>query len=270
MATIDFIMAHFGGFKHSVEPALSTFLRYFPDCRVVLYTDDKRFGYPDRINEIIEVTPPYPREHRRYGWRSSDLYRAVGLLESRADVAIYSDADMYYYSEQIRVLPILAQKFGFCIPANPRLLQKTDAEIGTDSDKVLDESEGLGFAYNTTPLAFSTASQPAREFLLAYESIMRENPLRNPVVMHRAAMKTGFSPYVLPFHWSLCEQHIGLGNEIVLHLTKRVQDYYLSDAPLWQRKLRHKASLARDWLRQKRRAVKQYLLNRIRHPARKA
>lgn len=257
---IDLILAHFGNFKFSVEPALSTFLRYFPDSGVVLYTDNKDFGYPDSIHEIIEVTPPYPKEHPRYGWRCSDLYRAVGLLASRADVAIYSDADMYYYSDKIRVLPLLAERFGFCLPANPRILQKTDTEIGTDSDRMLDESEGLGFAYNTTPLAFATASERARNFLRAYERIMRAAPVRNPMVMHRAAMQTGFSPYVLPFQWCICDQHIGLGDEIVLHATKKVRDYYLSDAPLWLRKLRYRAGLARDWLCEKRRAGKRMIL----------
>lgn len=260
---IDLILAHFGNFALSVEPALSTFLRWFPDARVVLYTDNKAYGYPEAIHQIIETKPPYAKDHPRYGWRSSDLYRAVGLLESKADVAIYSDGDMYYYSDKIRILPLLAKKFGFCLPANPRILQKADVEIGKDSDHMLDESEGLGFAYNTTPLAFYTASAPARRFLESYVRIMRENPVRNPMVVHRAAMETGYAPYLLPFQWCLCRQHIGIGDEIVLHIDKWVADYYLSNDPLWRRKLRLKLGRLRNWLRLKRRAARKELKSKI-------
>jgi hypothetical protein len=239
---IDLILCHFGDFRFTVEPALSSFRRCFPEARTVLYTDDAARGYPEELDEIREVTPPYPRRHPRYGWRASDLYRGVGLLESKADVAVYSDSDMYFCSEAARALLPLTSRFGFCLPANPRLLVRTDALLGADTDKSLDETQGYGFAYNTAVASFSPASREARAFLEAYTRIMRDNPGRNPLNFYRAAVDSGFSPYVLPFQWCVCEDHIGIGDEIALHVGhRRVHDYYLGKAPRWLKETRRLA-----------------------------
>lgn len=239
---IELILCHFGGFRFTVEPALSSFRRWFPEARVTLYTDDKEAGYPADIDDIREVRPPYPRDHKRYGWRASDLYRGVGLLESSADFAVYSDSDMVFCSDKIRVFPFLAERFGCCLPASPRLLVKKDALIGADSDRILDASGGYGFGLNSAPAFFHTASSSARAFLQAFVRTMEETPVRGPFAFYRAAAETGFCPYTLPFQWCVCEDHIGIGDEIVLHVGhKRVQEYYLGRAPRWLKELRRLA-----------------------------
>ena len=255
---IEHILCHFGDRrKFDLEPALSSFKFFFPEARVILYTDAKSAAPSDGIDEIVEVASPYDRDHPRYGWRSSNLIRAVGLLASKADVAIYSDADMFYFSDKARLLPLLAKKFGFCIPASPRLLGKTDALYGTDSDKELGDSEGYGFAYATTPLAFDTSSQAARSFLEEYVKEARTNTTRSTLMMYRTVMRTGYSPYLLPFQWCVCRDHIGVGDEIVLHLShKDLDDYYIKKLPLCYIRLRQFAEACRNRLTTFRRAIK--------------
>lgn len=239
---IDFILCHFGSGSLCVEPALSSFRRYFPEARVVLYTDKTPAEYPQGIDEIKEVTPPYEKGHPRYGWRASDLYRGVGLLESRADLAIYSDSDMYFCSEAVRTIIPLTLRFGFCLPANPRLLVRTDILLGADTDRQLDETGGYGFAYNTALFSFRTASDEARAFLETYTRFMREKPGRNPPNVYRTAWASTFTPYMLPFQWCVCEENMGIGDEIALHVGhRRVYDYYLGKGPRWLKELRRAA-----------------------------
>ncbi len=257
---IDFILACFGNATFETEPALSSFKRFFPQARTILYTDNRNLPSAAAVDEVVEVVPPYPRSHPRYGWRCSDLYRAEGLLRSTADVAIYSDSDIVFASDKVLALPILARKFGFCLPANPRLLVRNDALIGADSDGELDETDGYGFAYNTAPLAFNPADGRAKEFLTAYARIMRENPGRSPLAMYRAAFRTGYSPYLLPFHWCVCSEHLNLGEEIVLHVGHwDVAEFYLERKPLWLVKMKRYFRQLRRNIKKQRRALKQIL-----------
>ena len=236
---IDLILAHFDEFVFEVEPALSSFRKYFPETRVVLYTDDKTHSYPKGVDEVREVVPPYERDHPRYGWRASDLYRGVGLLESDADLAIYIDSDMLCCSERIRTIVPLTMKFGLCLVANPRLLVLHDTLVGNDSDRELDETEGCGFAYNSGFISFNPKSGPAREYLEAYTRLMYEFPVRGPLQCWRAAMETGISPHLLPFQWGVCAEHLAVGDEIILHVGHRtVQEYYVEKRPLAYLRLR--------------------------------
>lgn len=256
---IHFILCHFGGGDiDNLAPALPTFLKYFPDAHVTLYTDDKSLPYPDSVHEIIEVTPPFPRSHRRYGMRSANLYRAVGLLASKAEVAIYSDLDMYFYSEEVKYLPVLAKTFGICIPASPRFLVKVDVLIGTDSDHIMDETGGYGFACCTSPMAFHTASETGRKYLECYTKLLVEEPVRGTLAVYRAAVRSGITPYLLPFQWCVCYQHINIGDEVVLHMGRNsdVEDFYLKKRPFWLIRLRQGLRDLREALTLRRRAVK--------------
>lgn len=226
MQKVELILSQFGKESNVVEPALSSFKKIFPDSTVTLYTDNHAIKIIN-INRVIVVDPVFNKEHRRYGWHCSDLYRAIGLLESRADIAIYSDADMIYLSKSCRSILKLTEKFGICVPANPRLLMRNDALIGEDCDRHLDETEGYGAAYNTSPISFHTKNNSARRLLEEYVNIMLSTPQRNPVILYRAAWNTGIFPYVLPFNWCVCKEHLGIGSELILHSGhKQVLNYY--------------------------------------------
>lgn len=226
MHKVELILSQFGKDSDTVEPALSSFKRFFPESIVTLYTDN--INYNNKlINTINVVNPIFSKNSPRYGWHCSDLYRAIGLLQSKSEIAIYSDADMIFFSNACKHIIHLTEKFGICVPANPRLLMRNDALVGEDCDKILDETEGYGAAYNTSPISLNTRNIFARKLLEEYVKLMTETPQRNPVILYRAAWNTGIYPYVLPYNWCVCKEHIGIGSELILHSGHRqVLNYY--------------------------------------------
>lgn len=208
--SLEIILCEFG----KRAPDVSQFRRYFPDATISVYGD----GDCDAI---------FDRSHPRFGWRMNDYWKARKLYESKADVAIAFDADMRIVSADVRALPLFARTFGLCLPANPRHLVRVDTLIGADSDGVLDETNGTGYALNCTPIVFGTHDDFARGVIQNFMRLMEEKPVRGPVAWWRACYMQGFSPYLLPPQWCVCEADIGCGNEIILHEGHdKVRKYY--------------------------------------------
>lgn len=228
--TIEIVMAQFGERASALQPSLDSFRQYFPEAAFVLYTD--RLESASGVDTVRVVAPPYPRTDARYGNRSNDLYKAIGLLESKADVAIAVDSDMVIVADAVRVLPLLAERFGLCVPMNPRYTVKKDTDIGADSDQSVDETRGYGHAFNMSPLAFATGDPRGRPLLEAYCTEMRERPVRGPLALWRAVWATGFFPCLLPPQWCVCggsqnDGHCGVGDEVILHAGHAaVRDHY--------------------------------------------
>jgi hypothetical protein len=241
-ATIELIMSEFGsarknaggrdfGGSDRLDPTLSSFRERVPDARVTLYTDSP---YAAPGVTVVRVDPPFDDSHPRYGWRAHDYYQAHGLLQSSGDVAIAMDSDMVIVSDSFLAIVELVRRFGFAAPANPRVQVQVDARLGVDSNYDLDSdpTEGSGFAYNLTPLAFDTGNAPARAFLEVYCRLMKEQPGRAGLRLWQAALETGFNPYLLPYQWCVCRpgdvdsRHIW-NNAIVLHVGHpEVDPYY--------------------------------------------
>jgi len=250
---IELVLAQFGEKAGVLEPSLSSFKKYFPNAPVTLYTDVNLEGTPN-IDKIRVVSPPFRRDDTRYGWHSSNLYKVVGLLESRAEVAIAFDCDMVVFSKDIYTLVPLTRRFGVCLPANPRNLVRIDTEVGAGSDRILDETRGCGLALNTTPISFFIEHRLGREFLRVFCDEIINRPVRAPLAMWRASWKTGFAPYILPFQWCVCKEHIGIGNEIILHVGhEKVRRHYLGphsmDVSLTSKKLPRFLKLVRRLMR---------------------
>jgi DNA-binding transcriptional LysR family regulator len=162
-----------------------------------------------------------------YGNHMHDYYQLRHLLESQSDVAIAFDADLRIVSPDVKALPLFAERFGMALPANPRMLVRVDTLIGAYSDRELDETNGTGYAVNNGVLAFSTRHTAARRTLEAAAGIIRRSAIRAPLALWRACWQTGFSPYLLPPQWCVCQEHVGIGNEIILHVGhEKVARYY--------------------------------------------
>ncbi len=205
--TLAVVLAEFG----RPTPDLEQFRRYFPEASIQYHTD----------------CPDVFEPHRRWPWRMNDYWKVRKALDSGADIAIAFDGDMRIVSERVRSILPLAERFGLCLPANPRLLVKRDTEIGADSDGELDETGGLGFALNCTPIAINLRDERAVRTAETFCEIMRERPVRGPLAWWRACYRTGFSPCLLPFQWCVCQEHIGIGDEIILHVGhEKVARYY--------------------------------------------
>lgn len=160
----------------------------------------------------------FDESHPRWGWRMNDYHKARLLLDTDADVVVAMDADMWIVSEKVKSLYHLAERFGLCLPANPRKLVSVDTEIGADSDKAIDYSEGTGYAMNCSPIAYHRGNQRKDWIIRTYLDLMRSNPVRGPLAWWRAAWVCGETPYLLPPQWCVCGEDVGIGNEIILHV----------------------------------------------------
>lgn len=168
------------------------------------------------------------KSHPRWGWRMNDYWQIKGLLLNQADIAIAVDADMRIVSpSRFRTIVPLVQKFGMCFAMNPRLTVKAEVQKGADSDRVLDETEGMGIAVCTAFMAFDTHNKAARAFLQEVEKEMRERPRRLPIVIWKAMFSTGFMPCILPPQWCVCDGYEGCDDPVVVHIGHdKVRKFY--------------------------------------------
>lgn len=207
---IELIFAEIGDRAQKVDRA--HFLKFFPDAHIRVITEGKCIG---------------DRSHPRWGWRMNDYHKALGLLESNADIAIAFDADMRIVSDEVKTIMRLAEKFGMCFPANPRKMVKIDNEIGADAKIEIPEYTGLMHAVNCGIMAMYRADMVAPDCVRNFLEIMEKYPMRGPMAWAKAFCQTSFYPGLLPPQWCVCAEDIGIGNEIVLHVGhEKVREHY--------------------------------------------
>ena len=224
---MEIILAQFGPRSDKIEPSYGSLKSIFPDASFKMYSDTPHPGLPFPT-EVVQ--PPYDRGHPRYGYRCNDLYKAVGLLESTHDVSMAIDNDMWVFDPRAKALVALTERFGMCLPANPRLLVKVDTLVGEDSDRYLGQlDQGTGYAVNMSPITLSKKCKPALDLLIRYTGIMRNQPVRGPLAMWRAIWMGDdfFNPYILPPQWCVCAEDVGVGDELILHVGhEKVANHY--------------------------------------------
>lgn len=207
-----------------LDPSLSSFRKYFPNAHVRVITDDAgQFSGVENI-EIQEVQPKFDKQDPRWGYRCSDYYRVVGMLDSKYDTVIYTDTDMFVCNEKIYQAISMSNIFGLCVPANPRTLLQLDVVQGNDipvheEQQRLVLENGAMFSFNSSPLFFSTSHEKARGLLEAWETSSRIHSTRSPVAINAASLATGYFPCLLPYQWCVSRENID--NEIILHVGKQ-------------------------------------------------
>lgn len=243
--TLEFVFSEFGSRDQAnqrwknplprLDPTYSSVKQYFPEAKLILYTDrpEIKKDYKDIEIKVIDVKAShFDKNNPRWGWHCCDYYQAFGLLNSTADIAISVDSDLMFTSNQVKsILPII-HKFGICVPTNERQLVKVDAIYtrGNDGDYHIgeDKSQGNLLTYDLWWAGFNTKDSRARKYLEEFCRLMEINPKRAPLQMTRAAWNTGIYPYSMPQQWGVGSGYIGCKNEIILHVGhENVQDYYL-------------------------------------------
>jgi hypothetical protein len=217
-----------------LDPTYTSFKKHFPNANYVVYTDqlDIADNYPNVEVRYIDVDndSPFSKKDNRYGWHCCDYYQIIGLLDSKADIAISADTDLLIVSNEVKSLLPITKKFGICVPTNERQLVKVDGIIGANSDYVIGEDESLGniLTYDAWWMSFDTSNQRSRVFLEEYRNLMATNHKRAPLQMSRAAWNTTVYPYSMPIQWGVGNGHIGCKNEIILHIGHNsVKKHYL-------------------------------------------
>lgn len=211
--------------EERIDPTFTSLKKYFPKAKYTVFTD---FDLKIKGVNIMKVdSPVVDPENLRFGYRTGNYFKFKGLLESEADFKCALDSDMQILSSKIIVLIYMTQKFGFCVPHNVRQLLKRDMEISLDSQLITDESQGLGYSYNQSPMTLWKGDKRGEIYYKACKEIMKNEPSRGSLVMWKAAWKTGVYPYVLPKQWCVCSGDEGVGDEVILHIGHNsVANYY--------------------------------------------
>ena len=166
----------------------------------------------------LPLVPQLDPTHPRYGWRANDYWKVRKMLDSGADVAMCFDGDMRIVNrEAARTLPLLAERFGICLPINPRYTVRRDFIDGADVTGCADQTMWYGPSLNCSPIAIAVAAARARTIAEVYCDQMLRCPIRGPLAWWKAMLGTGTVPLILPPQWCVCERHIGVGGEIILH-----------------------------------------------------
>jgi hypothetical protein len=211
MKSIEIVFAEFGG---KFSPDITNIRQFFPEANINIFTEKN-------------VENKFDSNSTHWGNFMNDYWKVRKLLESHSDIAISFDADIKIVSENVKAIIPLVEKFGLCLPSNPRKLVKIDTEMGSHSDGVLDETLGMGYAFNMTPIAVDTKNLEAMRVLRIFCDLMEKNPIRGTLAMWRACYQAGFFPCLLPPQWCVCGEDIGIQEPIILHVGhEKVREYY--------------------------------------------
>lgn len=188
-------------------PDVTQYRETWPEADIRVYEKDD-------LPDVPQLDPKHPR----YGWRMNDYWKVRKMLDFGADVAMCFDGDMRIVNrEAARTLPLLAERFGICLPINPRYTVQRDFTDGADVTGCTDQTMWYGPSLNCSPIALNVAGGAGRRLAAEYCLMMRKWPMRGPVVWWHAMMASGIAPLILPPQWCVCERHIGVGGEIILH-----------------------------------------------------
>lgn len=205
------------------DPAFTSICKYMPDAQFTIYSDTR---LPIQYGHMKIVVPRLDQLHPRYGWRCHDYYLLKGLLDHQTGVICGFDTDMLVVSQDFVKIEKMAQKWGLCMPINPRYMARVDNQKGADGKIKL--GCDVGIVYNCAPMAFNPENYEASCFLDACLFEFERNPCRLPVLLAKVAWQTGYHPYVLPPQWCVCKEHVGIGNEIIVHVGhKEVYNHYV-------------------------------------------
>ncbi len=195
-----------GRYKDQIEHLLIPNVRKYMDYLIVLCTDNAK-AYKSNEYECAEVEG-ISKGHERYGYRSSDYWRVAWTLSLHDTTVMYLDADILIIDKAFVKGFDLAERFGFCLPESPRVYSYIETMKGVDAfDKQLFRRMQKGlYGYATSYITGVMFMSPdvgnnTRLYMQSYIDTMRANPERGPCVAIKAALHTGFAPYVLPSQW---------------------------------------------------------------------
>jgi hypothetical protein len=195
------ILAEFG----KPAPDVSQYRECWPEADIRVYGDGD-------VPHIPQFDGP------REGWRMNDYYKVRLMLDSGADIAMCFDGDMRIVDmEAARTLPLLAERFGLCLPINPRYTVLRDICDGADVPKEVLFDGVYGPGVNCSPIAVSLNRAGSVTLAEEYCKTLLDTPMRGPLAWQKSMWLTGIAPLILPPQWCVCSKHIGVGGEIILH-----------------------------------------------------
>ena len=220
------VMAEFGSRGSQIHDTIKN-VRTVSQLPIVIYSDRH---YPDLGEGVtLNVLPDESimwKSHRRYFNRNNDYWK-VEAARLEFDLTLVLDDDMRIVHEHFMQGFDLAEKFGMCIPLNPRVYFGIDREVGDDvPDDVRKDSVNIPYhmtANNMGVLFFNNRNSHTDRVMLQYTNYMLTHPCRGPVAMGISCWNEDFAPYFLPEEWCLCGGH----TEFRYRSNKRIDPIFL-------------------------------------------
>lgn len=205
------LLAEFGERESQLIGMLKN-VRAVTDLPVIIYTDRlyPRLGSCPKVSQ--KLLPPeqcYWQGHRRYFNRNNDYWKIkAAMMETDYNVVLVLDDDMRIVNDKFVDGFALAEKFGLCLPLNPRTYFGLDREVGDDvSPETLEDTKHIPYhmtANNMGTVFLNISNERVGGVAGRYVRYMQEYPCRGPVAMAVACWQEGLAPYFLPEEWCLC------------------------------------------------------------------
>jgi len=211
------------GREKNVHGLLENLKQVSPNIPVYVVTDHQR-NLPKEITQLIV---PHNElqwlESPRWGVRNCNVLSARFALEPYADSYCVINDDMRIVHSEFTDGFLLAERFGVCVPTNPRIYVKYNARgADTKPEDFIPYNEYSGPphapACNVSPLFVYRKDERAHILLSAYLAEL-QNCMRGTLAFWRASWKTGITPVYLPEQWCVGAS----GAKYMRDYTKQIQ-----------------------------------------------
>lgn len=185
-------------------------VRKYIDAQITVYSDIEVNLPVEKIIKIDRI-----KYDKREENRNSSLYRLKALLDY--EECLYLDNDIIVVSSKINQGKEIAKRFGISLVANPRGYIGKEIRVGVDVSEY-DKKIGLPDCMMAMNAGLMFYHNKSRFFIETWYNEQLAHPSRGQMSLLRAIDKTNIHPYVLPFNWLVCREHVGIENPITLHV----------------------------------------------------
>lgn len=203
------VIVSFGDRETNVRTLLAD-IRKYTKIDVWLLTERERPIIQGCRQRIVAGYELKWTNNPRWPIRNANLWLAKFALQEEYDSVCCLNDDMRILHKGFLDGFGLAEKFGVCVPMNPRIYVKYNA-MGTDATnedrRETDKGPIYGPACNMSPMFACRLHDHAKILLEAYIEELN-NCMRGTLAFWLASYRTGITPLYLPEQWCLCESNV--------------------------------------------------------------
>jgi len=201
------VLAEFGDREQRIKGLVKN-VRVLSDLPIVVYSDKNYHDLGDGV--VVKYVEGLWKGNRRYHNRNNDYWKVVAAREF--ELTLVLDDDVRVVNEEFVQGFDLAERFGACLPVNPRVYFGLDREVGDDvDDEVLRETLDCSYymtGNNMGVIFLDTTNHDVKHLLDYYLAFMEKYTCRGPVAMAVACWRRRFTPYFLPEEWCACGGYV--------------------------------------------------------------
>lgn len=215
-------IASFGPNRNSYLDILFESIQKYTKYDTFLITDFLNTRYPHVRQKVLFDKDLEWKNNPRWPIRNTNLWLAkAALWWDEYESALCLNDDMRIVNKGFLDGFTLAEKFGVCVPINPRIYVKYNA-MGADTieedRKEMDKGPIYGPACNMSPMFACRLHDRGKRLLGAYIEELY-NCMRGTLAFWLASYRTGITPLYLPEQWCVC----GSSAKFIRDYTKSLQ-----------------------------------------------